>query len=407
MATTTATLIAGLLKRKYTSGVIADMCARKNPAITIVSKDTCGGEYTVQPLNYVNGANASFTFSTSQTYGGGPKVTKFLIPGKTIHDVVNVDNEVIRATRGNAVAFEKAIDFAAKRGMTSMMNKLGTFFFGSGSGTLGTYSAISTGVITLSDPSSVSKFDIDQVLQSSSSETAAAVSALGYVIAKDVGAGTITISDSAGGSAATPSGWSTSYPYLFQYGDFHHGVPGVAGFIPSTAPSVSESFLGIDRSVDSNLSGIRYSGAGLPIKEALTNCIEILTSNGANPDYIFVNPRDWSAFDNQLGDAVRYTEVKGTANVGWTAITVSGSGGVVKVVGDRNVPLHTGYPLQTDTWTFYSASGSDLVVAGDPMGQMTHLRDAADQTEIRLACELACVGCSAPGWNAVITNLGN
>src|SRR5258707_457827 len=101
-------------------------------------------------------------------------------------------------------------------------NDLAFELFGDGSGVRGVYGvgsgSISSGVITLDNAQSAMFFQPGMILVSFSisglTPTISTGSNLGYVIAVDTAAGTVTVSATAGGAAGTPTNWSTSFPYL-------------------------------------------------------------------------------------------------------------------------------------------------------------------------------------------------
>jgi hypothetical protein len=140
--------------------------------------------------------------------------------------------------------------------------------FSDGSGTRGTYGlgagSITAGVITLDNLGMVYQFSVNMALYSwsvsGSTATQSTGAAVGYVIAVDTGAGTVTVSPTQQGAAGTPSGWSTAFPYLGRAGDTNFAtnglmsanmlcIAGLGAWLPSTAPSGSDSFFGVNRSV--------------------------------------------------------------------------------------------------------------------------------------------------------------
>lgn len=159
----------------------------------------------------------------------------------------------------------------------SISNDLSKDLFGGGGsqsqrgsyGASGGTGSISSGVITLDNPGDVVNFEVGMVLVSYSvsglTPTISTSSALGYVINVNRGGGIVTVSATSGGSAGTPTNWSTSFPYLAVQGDINFvsnglattnalKISGLSAWLPSVAPSSGENFWNVDRSVDSRLT---------------------------------------------------------------------------------------------------------------------------------------------------------
>lgn len=408
MAYVDNTAMEGLLKRLYPFNRIMDLSARKNPFFNMVKKNSNGGGEAISvPLQVTGASNFTPTFSVAQGNPSIPQVKKFLFTGVTNFGLVEVQGDTLRSAKGDAQAIMNVVKLAGDRQLSGFTNRLGTLCMATGNGELGTMTAISSGVITLASKAEVSRFPIGTVLQAADANFANPPAALGYVISSDVGASTITISDTAGGSAATPTGWSTSYPKLCQYGARGGEFKGVGAWVPSTAPTGGDSFGGLDRSLYGSVaSGIRFSGSGLPMKSALIQCAELAVNEGASPEYAFVNPTDYASLVDSLGTYVRYNTVKPfDATVSFEGVVVATSDGSVTVLADRSVNKGTCYLLDMNTWELFSA-GQIISPADAIGGQFWRMRDGYDLFEGRWCSPLAQLTCTAPGWNSVITSFG-
>lgn len=207
----------------------------------------------------------------------------------------------------------------------SISNDLALDLFSDGSGSRGQISSISTGVITLTDANQVVNFEVGMTLVSysvsGSTYTQSTSDALGYVIAVNRSAGTVTVSATAGGSAGTPTNWSTSFPYLGVQGDVAFGsitattsflkTSGLGAWIPTTAPASNDSFWGVNRSIDvTRLSGVRFDGTSESIEEGLIDGSALVAREGSQPDMCFMNFTSYAAFEKSLGSKVQYVDVK-------------------------------------------------------------------------------------------------
>ena len=210
-------------------------------------------------------------------------------------------------------------------GFRNISNDLALDLFGDASGVRGQYSGISTGVITLSNAAQVVNFEIGMSLVSfsisGSTYTQSTSAAVGYVIAVNRSAGTVTVSATAGGAAGTPTNWSTSFPYLGVEGDVAFGtisattsykkISGLGAWIPTTAPGSSDSFWGVNRSADvTRLGGVRFDGSAETIEEALIDGASLVAREGGSPDMCFMPFASWAALEKSLGSKVQYVDVK-------------------------------------------------------------------------------------------------
>ena len=409
--------VSGIVKRVYTKQALIDLQLLDNPFLAFVNKEPSHGmgESIQQPIWYGDGSNSSADFSITQTNGDSPQVVQFGLKGKTIHGVIQISLDTVRATMNDEGRFVKAVEFASTNKLRELKNRIGELCWGDGTGLIGSFSAISSGVITLSDPFSVNKYQKNQILRAFATDgtTEVTAGALGYVVAKDVGAGTITVSATAGGSAGTPTNWSTSFPQLYQYGNYGTTAAnkvfiGVGGFLPAVAPSSGDSFFGVDRSVDSGLSGLRFNAAGQDMRSALIKCVAQLHLNGSHVDTAWLNPMDWAALETSLQDQVRYVmgiKPEG-ASIGLTAMVLGTPHGDLKVFSDRSVPLSTAYALDMATWHLYSTGEIPCPATAVAGGELARIRDGSDQIEVRYAGQLIALGCSAPGFNARLSNFG-
>ncbi len=180
-----------------------------------------------------------------------------------------------------------------------MSNDIAQSLFGNSTGFRGGIASISTGLITLTSSSDIVNFEVGMSLVSYSisgtTYTQSTAAAIGYVVAVNRTAGTVTVSATQGGSAGTPTNWSVSFPNLGVQGDVAFGnitattgflkITGLAAWLPTTAPASGDSFWGIDRSVDvTRLAGVRFNGQSESIDEALVDASSLVAREGGMPD---------------------------------------------------------------------------------------------------------------------------
>lgn len=418
----TASNQVAALKELYTGDdYMKDLVYKKNPFLALVPKDESpsgfAGKYIPVPLVYGTPQGRSATFSNAQNNQTAPALASFFVYRVSNYQLVTISNDLLEATKENAAAFVDEAKLAMDTGFRNISNDLALDLYSAGDGIRGTISAISSGVITLDDPGSVVNFEVGMVLVSFSvsgtTYTQSTSAASGYVIAVNRSAGTVTVSATAGGAAGTPTNWSTSFPKLGVSGDVAFGtlsartsylkVTGLAGWFPTTAPSASESFWGVDRSVDSRLYGvIAQNTSSETIEEALIDGAALVAREGGQPDMCFMNFTSYAALEKSLGAKVQYVDVKHEeADIAFAGIRIHAPYGPITVIPDRNCPQKTAYLLQMDTLKFRSLGKAPHILTYGLEGLEGLRVGSADALEIRIGYYGNLI-CNAPGWNCVV-----
>lgn len=275
------------------------------------------GKYLPVPLVYGAGQGRSASFANAQGNQTATADVSFFVYRVSNYQLVTIQNDLLEATRDDAAAFVQAGKLAMDTGIRNMSNDIALDIYGDGSGSRGSYSSITSGVIVLSNAAQVVNFEIGMTLVSYSvsgqTYTQSTAAALGYIIAVDRTAGTITVAASGqGGIAATPTNWSTAFPFLGVQGDVAFGaitqttgfqkMSGLGAWIPTIAPTSSDLFWGVNRSADvTRLAGVRYDGSSLSIEEALVDAGALVNREGGMPDMCFMNFASYAALEKSLG----------------------------------------------------------------------------------------------------------
>lgn len=406
---------AQVLKELYTddSWVMKDLVFVGNPALALLPKDESadgmGGKSFPVPLIYGNGQGRSATFATAQSNQTAPSLGEFFVTTISNYQIVTIDNRFMEATRTNTAAFMDGATMNVNAGIQNITNDLAHDLYNDGSGSRGTYGlgsgTISTGVITLDNVDMAVQFEIGMSLQSYSvSGTTATVvtgGAIGYVIAVDYDAGTVTVAATQGGAAATPTNWATTFPYLAVQGDVNFASGGLgsslmlklAGFgawIPATAPGGSDSFFGQNRSVSpTRLAGNRFNGSGETIEEALIDATALVAktrSTAGYPDYAFMNFTSYAALIKTLGSRVQYVDVKhDEIDISFEGIQVITAYGKVTVLPDRNCPAQTCFLIAMKTWKLRTLGRAPKILIYGSYDSNQGLRvGTADAVEVRI-----------------------
>lgn len=421
----TASNQVAALKELYDnpSDYMKDLVYKKNPLLAIIPKnespDGFAGKYIPVPLVYGTPQGRSHTFSSAQGNQTAPALKSFFVYRVSDYQLVTITNELLEATKGNAGAFVDEAKLNMDTGFRNISNNVAMQLFVPVTGERGQISAISTGVITLVSAATVVNFEVGMSLVSYrvSGQTPTIVSggAIGYIIAVNRSAGTITVAATQGGAAATPTNWSTSDKYLAVEGDISFvssglataaslQITGLGGWIPSTAPTSGDSFWGVDRSADvTRLAGVRYDGSAQPIEEALVDAASLVAREGGQPDMCFMSFASYSALEKSLGSKVQYVDVKHEeADIAFAGIRVHAPYGPISVIPDRSCPANTAYLLQMDTWKLRSLGKVPHILTYGLEGLDGLRVGSADALEIRIGYYGNLV-CNAPGWNCVVS----
>ena len=424
-----------ILKQLYSDDawVMKDLVFNKNRFLSMVDKDETemglGGSLFPIPVLYDVGGGGSANLGTAQTYQTAPATAQFQLTTVNVYRVGSITNQFLRASAQNIGAFMPAAKMNVKALYMGAANDAAFQLFSDGSGTRGTFGlgsgSINNGVITLDNLGQVYQFSVNMALTSfsisGSTPTQSTGAAIGYVIAVDTGAGTITVSATQQGAAGTPSNWSTSFPYLSRAGDTNfitNGLnssnmlcmAGVGAWIPSTAPSGSDSFLTVNRSVSpTKLAGLRFPGSSESIQDCLidaTNQLAAQSSEAGDPDVIFINPVSYQVLVKNLTGQGVYQMIRAKVNeeveISFKALVLPTANGEISIVQDRNVPAATAFILTMKTWKLRSLGKFPQFLSFPGFyDQLGFPIAGSDAVEIRVGGYLN-LSCSAPGANATV-----
>lgn len=424
------------LKELYSDDawVMKDLVFDRNPALALIDKDETemgmAGKYFPIPAMTDTGAGRSANFGNAQQYQTPPVTVEFQVTRVQNFSLATLTGDFLRASAQNIGAFMPGAELNVKSAFKSIGNDLAHDIFSDGSGTRGSYGlgagSIASGVITLDSLSQVYQFSIGMALNTFSisglTPTISTGGALGFVIAVDTSAGTVTVSATQGGAAGNPASWSTSFPYISQVGDTNFVSNGlssanmlkVAGFgawIPSVVPGGSDNFFTVNRSTSpTKLAGLRFTGTQESIQDALIDGVNQLAANGSeagDPDFIFINPVSYQTLVKQLTAQGQYQMIKAKINedvsISFKALVLPTANGEIAILQDRNCPSQTAYIITLKTWKLRTLGKCPqfLTYPGfyDQLGIPVPGSDAI-QLQVGYYGNLTCC---APGANAVVS----
>lgn len=390
------------LKELYDGQVVENLVYADNPFLAMVPKGTdFGGKY--KPIPIITGVSQgrSATFSNAQGNQTPVQVESFLLTRFSDYSIATIDNQTMLASATDKMTFIEGAKLVIDGAIRSCTNSLASKIFRSGTGTIGQITTISTGVITLSNANDVVQFEVGMTLNANATDGGTVRVAVGYIIAVNRTAGTVTVSDTAvGGSAGTPSGWQAT-DYLLVQGDNNLALSGLIAWLPTSAPGAT-TFYGVDRSVDTTrLGGVRYDGSAQSIEEALIDGSSLLAREGGKPESCITNFASYSALEKALGAKVQYIDLKGPADIAFRGIMINGAASMIKVFPDRNCQPNRAFLLQMNTWKLEGLGDCPQILRyGDGL-EMLRVYNA-DAGEVRVGY-YANLRTNAPGWNANVT----
>lgn len=393
------------LKAYYSTQRVTSMTYKDMPLYAMMTKvkDFYGKNYPL-PMKVTNPQGRSAAFANAQAQKTSTVYRDYTLTRVKDYSLASITSEAIMASETNPGAFLRLATGEIDGALESLKRSIGFSLYGDGSGALGTVSgatsitAANPAVITLKNVEDIVKFEVGQLLQARNGGTGR-VFATGISTATVVGVdrdlGKITTDvDNTGDTDAFTTDTS-----LNVVGDYNAKLTGLAGWVPSSAPSAS-LFFGVDRTIDSTrLAGVRVASAGKPLDEAFIDAARRVGREGGSPGYAFMGFSRYASLEKTLGARVVYDDVE-VAGVGFRGIKISGPTKAITVMPDRDCPEDKAYLMDMDTWALYSLKEPVMILDLD--GNKILREGAADAYEIRCAM-YAQVGCTFPGANAVMT----
>lgn len=395
------------LKELYDDQKIANLVYKNNPFLAMVPKmEEFGGKYMPIPLIVNTSQGRSGTFSNAQSNQTAATVQSFALTRTQNYSIAQIDNQTMLASKTDKMAFINGATVVIDGAIRALTNSLATQIFRSGSGAIGTVAAggsTTTGIFTLANPSDVVNFEVNMTIEARNPSTGALRSGgPAYIIAVNRTSGQLTFSSSMGGSAGGLAAWGiTTGDTLNVQGDYNIALKGLAGWLPTTAPTSGDNFFGVDRSTDpTRLAGVRFDGSSESIEEAVIDASLLVAREGGNPDVCVMPFSSYAALEKSLGSKAQYISFDGPAKIAFPGILINGAAGQIKVFPDRSCTAKTAYLLQMDTWKLYSLGPAPHIAKYADGLEMLRVYNS-DAAELRVV-SYANLGCNAPGFNAVV-----
>jgi len=388
---------SALLKTLYSPDKVVNAQYKKSPLFAMLAKfEEFGGDGIKVPIIHGNPASRSTTFSTAQTLASSNNTQSkaFTVTHVTDYAVAQISGSAIRRSKNDTAAFVRLAKTEIDGAMDQLVRSLCQKLYRAGWGRVGAISSsanLASTTLLLSAPEDAANFDIGNTIVFAATEAASALRTATTltVTAVDRDAGTITLNN-------TPNSLSASVAtgdVIFLEGDRQNSgsptrlaVAGLEAWVPQTAPSASESFFGVDRSVDPvRLAGARYAPTNLSPEDILIEATERVHRSGFEIKQIFCNPTFMRNLIKSLGANVRRVNTEVTQKVSFQAIEVIGATGPVEVYSDVYCPSNRVFGVNLDMWTLGSTGPAVRILNED--GQDMLRQSSSDGYEVRIGFE--------------------
>jgi len=410
------------LKDYYTKDKIDDLTKKDRPFFGMVKREEdLGGDQYIHPFIFQNPQGFGATLAKAQqgaqqgSGNGNIQGRKWKVAYGDYSASVEIGDKVIKASRSNVGAFLRDQETEINGLYNGFGDTFSTYLYSNGGQALGS-GTIAAGVITLANSDDVVNFEVGQILVPSLNDGSdpahilIAGAGLGFVIAVNRNAGTVTVSATSGGVAATPAAWAGTM-FFFRDGDFGGAgatriLLGLGAWIPASDPS-AVSFENIVRTTDvARMSGIRLTAgeiAGLTLEQRLKRLVTRMRGRnfGPGPDAVFLNPEKWQNVADTL-ESRGYREIGNDAVFGYENLSFKAGGKTVKLYADPFCPVNKAFALKMDTVKLGGLSKIPEVVNGDGLEMLRKV--ASNDYEYRLVAYPAFV-VAAPGFCGTVSTV--
>jgi hypothetical protein len=379
----TQSSVAGILKELYDDQKVQWLTYKDNPALAMIKKEEkFPGKYFPNPVVYGLTQGASATFANAYSNQSSPQVAEFLITRVSDFSLATIDGQLLAAAQTDPGAFIDGAELMIDAAWQTAVNRIASAMFRNGAGTLAQIASVANVagtnyLVTLQIVDDASLFEVGQVLLAVQNQdgSGTAPTDVATVTAVNRSAGTFNV------TCATNIAvdWLTGY-WLAVQGDLPTTsnnnfqpptstttnsllkLAGFAAWLPLSAPSSSDSFFGVNRSVDvQRLSGTQFNGTALSFEEALLQGTGQIAMQGGRVDTGICSYATYTALITSLGSKVVYVDEK-IGEIGFRGVQVNGANTVMSIFPDRSCPDGVIYALEMDSWVMRSQNSAPHIL---------------------------------------------
>lgn len=359
------------------------------------------------PLDLAPPTGVANTLATALSNRTPSASQQFTIPGVESFMPVSFKRRDVERTRKDKHAVKRLSDHEMRGGMARMRNYLSKDVFGNAGGAIGQVGSISTTELTLKDIIDATKLEKgDELVSAETDGTSGSVQS---------GTATVTKIDRNTGVLTSDSNWTSQIAsldaddYLFIESFFGNGRTGLKGWLPATAPSASESFLGIDRTTHDvqRAAGSRVDGTGMPIENAFQDLQVEIAKFGEDRGLVAVCGTNKYKETIRSLDTKRVVELKKEdGTVGLTGVEFLPD---IPLIFDNHCDEDKGYMLNLDDWSIRCTGKFISNIKNDAGGNMHYMGVNGASNEDSFVVILVSdsnIACRAPGRSGVVHSLG-
>lgn len=375
MATITQASVAGILKELYDDQKVQWLTYKDNPFLAMIHKETkFPGKYFPSPVVYTLSQGASATFASAYNNQSSPNVAEFLVTRVADFSLATIDGQLLAAAVTDPGAFIDGSELMIDAAWQTAVNRLASAMFRNGAGTIAQISSVvlvsgTNFLVTLTNPDDSVQIEQGQVLMAVQNVdgSGTAPTDTGTVTSVQRSAGTFNVTS----ATNIVADWPTLY-FLAVQGDLPTltnnnfqpsgstttnsllKMAGLAAWLPLTAPTGSDTFFGVNRSLDTQrLAGTNFNATGLSLEEGILQGTGQIAMQGGRVDTGICSYATYTALVISLGSKIVYIDEK-LGEIGFRGVQVNGANSVMTVFPDRSCPDGFIYALEMDDWTLRS-----------------------------------------------------
>lgn len=349
-----------------------------SPWLKRVRFETGGGEAVSKRFVLYGHRGASGDLATAQGISANQKNSRklqWLVPFGTYEGSVRVPHRDIALSRKDKDAAARALQFDTDLALKQQGAFLvRTWFANPGLALNGALRAHAAGVISGLTAQEASNFvPGDQIVISAnngatSTDVLVGGSGVGYVVSRNLQTGTVSVSATPGGAVGAPTNWAATNYFYFRQGEFLPGTNDIMTPLQAYLPqSVQTTQLnGVDRSIDSILSGFCPADASLTGKSGMSRIKRTVNEHreqlgymneDSEIDCVYANPTDWGRIEEEL-----HTQLQRSPDVsqsdGYTSLKCETANGPLMIISEPQVPRGRYFILSQGDITWHTPSGS-------------------------------------------------
>lgn len=406
MADTTS--FEALMRIRYSPAPARLLTLQKRPVLASIPKvsDFGGIEPGMWiPTIYSDGGGGSADFSASiDNQDSDSQQARFTISRAKEYRHATMSNILMMATKGPADAWVPAVTRGFDAAINKVSNRIEASMFRTGFGEKGTVKSHSGSTITLVDSGDCAQWDKGEKIVFSASVSSNVLNNSGaslIVAGVDRIGGVITF------TTAVSNALVADGDTCFTKGDRQDSATpsplkyvGFEGWLPYGGPSAT-LFNGVDRTVDSRLSGLWLDGTqGQLVREALLDAVRLVAQHEGAASKIYVNHAHSAQLEHELEGQFQYIDLKmNNQMIGCRGLQINSPEGPVQVLPSKFCPANRAYVIDDSTWKLHLLG--DLVNVFDADGLTMLRQDTVDGVRFQVF-SYGQLACDAPIRNCVV-----